>query len=261
MSVYTTEVRYICETAAGLEESQGFNSVHEILNKAWANVFNFDFPIYDENHREELCKKILLAYYTREIGLETVGLWKLKLCTKLNLIMPYYNKLYESETFKYDPIHDTDITTTHQETGSDNRTIDETVERTDNSRTELDSNASTNTNNTNKNVNKYSDTPQGTVQDVEDDYYLTNATVDTNNAEATVTNHSDSEQTYSSNQNDTKNTKDDLSKTVDYTTTVKGKSGSNSYSSLIQEYRQAILNIDNMVIAELSDLFMNIWRY
>lgn len=43
MSKYTTEVRYICERAAGLDESKGFNDVSDILDKAVGKVFNFHF--------------------------------------------------------------------------------------------------------------------------------------------------------------------------------------------------------------------------
>ena len=97
MSKYTTEVRYICENYANQTESKGYNSVQNILDNSWDKVFDFDFPIFDENYREPLCKKILKHFYTREIGEETVGLWKLRLDDRMNEIMPYYNQLYESE--------------------------------------------------------------------------------------------------------------------------------------------------------------------
>lgn len=113
MSKYTTEVRYICEKAAGLDDSKGFNDVDSIIESAIPNVFSFPFPIFDENYRNVICSKILRHYYTREIGFETVGLWKLKLQTKLTEIMPYYNQLYESELIKFNPMYDTDLHTTH----------------------------------------------------------------------------------------------------------------------------------------------------
>ena len=132
VSKYTTEVRYICEVAAGLDESKGFSDVDEIIEAAIPSVFSFDFPIFDENYREVICTKILRHYYTREIGLETVGLWKLKMQTKLNEIMPFYNQLYESQLLKFNPLYDVDLNTTHvgnkdgettkQESRSDNLT-------------------------------------------------------------------------------------------------------------------------------------------
>lgn len=123
MSKYTTEVRFICEDAAGLDESKGYKSVDTIISAAIPEVFDFDFPIFDESYRNVLCTKILRHYYTREIGFETVGLWKLKLETELNEIMPFYNQLYKSELLKFNPLYDVDLQTTHvgDKNGENNR--------------------------------------------------------------------------------------------------------------------------------------------
>ena len=110
MSKYTTEVRFICESITGHEDSVGFDDVDSVISDALPLIFDFEFPIFDEAYRSVLETKILRHYYTREIGLETYGLWKLKLQTKLNEIMPYYNKLYETELFKYNPLYDVPIT-------------------------------------------------------------------------------------------------------------------------------------------------------
>lgn len=108
MSKYTTEVRYICEVSAGLTESAGFDDIENIITTAAPHIFNFTFPIFDDAYKLPLEKKILRHFYTREICEETVGLWKLRLCDKLNNIMPYYNKLYESELLEFNPLYDVD---------------------------------------------------------------------------------------------------------------------------------------------------------
>ena len=92
LSKYTTEVRYICETDSGLDESVGFNSVDEVISKSWNKIFTSKVPFFDEDYRKILCCKILKHYYLREICSETVGLWKLWVNTKLEEIMPYYNQ-------------------------------------------------------------------------------------------------------------------------------------------------------------------------
>ena len=98
MSQYTTEVRWICEMRSGIKpEEVHFHTVDEIIELSRDKIFDFAYPIYDESHRPELEKKILKHYYTREICEETVGLWKLRLNSRMNEIMPYYNKLYNSE--------------------------------------------------------------------------------------------------------------------------------------------------------------------
>ena len=138
MSKYTTEVRYICENGAGLVESEGYKSINQIITDAIPKIFDFDFPIFDETYRSVLERKILKHYYTREICAETVGLWKHYLDMRLNEIMPYYNKLYESELLAFNPFYDVDLTKDHTAEGksdteherNDNET--NTVTRTDN---------------------------------------------------------------------------------------------------------------------------------
>lgn len=124
MSKYTSQVRFICETYAGYSDSKGYNDVDDVINKSWQKIFDFNFPIFDDNYKEPLCKKILMNFYTQEIGEETVALWKLRLRQTLNRIMPYYNQLYNSELLKFDPLNDVDYTRTLKgtQTGQTDRT-------------------------------------------------------------------------------------------------------------------------------------------
>lgn len=132
MSKYTTEVRYICETYAQLNKSEGYQSINGIIEKARDKIFNFDFPIYDESYRGVLESKILKHYYTREIGFETVGLWEHFLDMKMNEIMPYYNQLYKSALLNFNPLYDVDYTTTsNRNIGSDEKSTTHNT-RTDN---------------------------------------------------------------------------------------------------------------------------------
>lgn len=135
MSKYTTEVRYICESYAGLTESEGYDSIDEIVTKAYPKIFDTEnIPTFEgetPEHRALLFKKILLYYYTREIGYETVGLWKLKLNQRLMNIMPYYNQLYESELIKFDPLKNVDNTVTHEGEYNDDETEDNIRNTTD----------------------------------------------------------------------------------------------------------------------------------
>ncbi len=135
MSKYTTELRFICESESGLTESKGFNSIQDILEEAAPKIFNFDFPIFDENYRLPLEIKILRHYYTREICEETVGLWKLRLQNKLNLIMPYYNQLYQSELYEFNPLYDTDLTTDYEKENERTEEKEDTYTETGNATT------------------------------------------------------------------------------------------------------------------------------
>lgn len=114
MSDYTTQIRFICESKSGLTESVGFSGIMEAIENSAADIFNFEWPIFDEAYRVPLEIKILRHFYTREICEETFGLWQLRLCDRLNVIMPYYNQLYKSELIKFNPMYDVDLTTEHE---------------------------------------------------------------------------------------------------------------------------------------------------
>ena len=267
MSKYTTQVRFICESLAGLTESKGYDDVNSIIETAAPKIFSFDFPMFDESYRSVLEKKILKHYYTREIGLETYGLWKLKLDTKMNEIMPYFNQRYQSETLQFNPFYDFEVTRDHTGTKNEDGTLRGTATNNGssvNSGSIYDNGTSTQTDeNTATRKNKYSDTPQGALTNVENGTYLTNAEIDdtsVNNESNVETNNTRSlDTTNSVSNNTTTNTNNTINTTEDFVEHVKGKQGSTSYSKLLEEYRQTTLNIDMEVIDSLSDLFMNLW--
>lgn len=275
MSRYTTEVRYICETSSGLLESVGYSKVDEVIQKSLPVIFDFDFPIFDEKYRGILESKILKHYYTREIAFETVGLWKLKLATKLNEIMVYYNQLYKSELLEFNPLYDVDITRQHISdsdgtrgtTSSDNSKYDSNRDTnvTGRNSSDIDSSVTGNTNSNRKDM--YSDTPQGTITDLESGKYLTNARINNdveNNSSKTSGTTTDSIDTDTSEninttKNQTRNEDVKFSNLETYIETVKGKQGSGDYSEMLKKFRTTFLNIDMMIIEELSDLFFNLW--
>lgn len=275
MSKYTTEVRTICENLIGLKSPAGYGCVNDILSKAAPLVFNFDWPIFDEAYRRVLEIKILKHFYTREIGLETVGLWKLKLDTKMNEIMPYYNQLYKSELLEFNPLYDTDIIRQHKKDsegtrdtdGGNNNTSD--INRTKNgeiSRTETENNTAE-VNGNGKNTDKYSDTPQGSITDLEAGKYLTNARIvdtiegenSTGNRNTNGTDTSEDTETDKIENEGTNYSNTTISDTENYVENVMGKTGQGSYSKMLQEFRQTFLNIDMMIIEDLEPLFMQLW--
>ena len=242
MSKYTTELRFICESKAGLSNSVGFNQIDDVISNSWNKIFD-NFPIFDESYRSVLCSKILKHYYTREISAETVGLWQLWLNTRMGEIMPYYNKLYESALLEFDPFKDTNYSRNHGGTF--------TGDTVRNGRSEIDVDNSVTSNGTSNSKNLFSDTPQGAITNIENESYLTNATLikDTD----TNTTNTDGNST-------TQNTETTgITNTDNWIETIVGKQSTVSYSKLLQEFRDTFLNIDVMIINDLSDLFMNLW--
>lgn len=84
MSSYTTELRKLVEQNINLGMT--------------------DYPIFNEEYRASLNTKIINHYYYHEIGFETIARFKHYLNTTLNEIMPYYNKLLQSELITINPL-------------------------------------------------------------------------------------------------------------------------------------------------------------
>ena len=294
MSVYTTEVRYICETEAGLKDSVGLNDVESVIEESEDKIFN-DYPIFDESYRSVLNKKILMHYYTREICEETVGLWKLRLHSKMNEIMPYYNQLYKSELLEFNPLYDVDLKREHDVVGNTSRVDSEELgqKREENSvnmsslnseRSNSEENERNASNIENERINrngtdwdKYSDTPQGAVTGLENDTYLSNARKMTNDEEVNnqsngvmteVGGRSGNESSNSAgsqfgnnkaNMESTREGNSNINNFEKYVEKVVGKSGGESYAKKLMEFRKSFLNIDLKIIEELSDLFFCLW--
>lgn len=287
MSKYTTELRYICEELANQKSSTGYNSVADVIESSRKSIFSFEYPIFNEQYRPVLETKIIKHFYMNEIGFETFGLWQLALDTKMNEIMPYYNKIYNVLDERYNPLYDTDITTTRtvtetgkkDDTGSE-KTVDslesttsdsvETKTTNNNTTTDVGSNNQTSGGNS---WDYYSDTPQGGINGLENHTYLTNArnVTNSNNSSNNINNKSTVEGENDVNtsgktivdSNSTKN-RDNIfnsvfNNTQDYVEKTVGKRGAGSYSTIIKEYIESLVNLDMMIIDDLSILFMGLW--
>lgn len=307
MSKYTTEVRFICENAAGYTESQGYDKVEQIIAQSRSKIFDFDYPIFDSDYKSVIETKILKHYYTREIGLETVGLWKHFLNMRMNEIMPYYNKLYTSELLEFNPLYNVKYDITHR--GSESGTSTDELEGTElttrnlvdaetRNLTDLETRNMTDTETknltdsvesdtgvttSNDTLEKFSDTPQGAVTNLNNGTYLTSAK-QTENDVQTDTEYDETARhtgtdtivktgtdtlartgTDTFNRTGTNNVAVDNTKSSEFSNTdqylrhVEGNNGGRSFTELLVEYRKSFLNIDMMVINELHDLFMGVW--
>lgn len=233
MSSYTTQIRYICESLAGYEHGKGYMSIDDVIDKSWDKIFLPSFVTFTPEYRPVLAKKILKHYYTREIGSETFGLFQLRLDAKLSVIMPYYNKLYKAFDKDYDILSDTDVTIDH------------------NRKSKGDSGSTSTGSNTNENsgqaINRHSNTPQGGLDGIKSDRYLSSADITDTTDNSTGSNNLKSNSNFNT--------------TEDYVQHITGKRGGMTYAYMVNEYAEKLKNIDRMVISELSDLFMQVWDW
>lgn len=277
MSKYTTELRWLIESVTA---DQTNLTTSQRITAAAPKIFNFNYPIWNESYKTTLETKILKHYFNKEIGMETVGLWKLYLEERMNLIMPYYNQLYETATKNYDYMSDVNSSETYTANKTNKETADFTLtgnltgsttdigKDTINSTSKTTDNGSRDSDTTINNKNLESDLPQANYANLD---YGTNL-VESEQTEAlhdTTNNVSNFAADSTTDRNNTTNASQDTSQTtkniVDgnadetYTRTRKGAFGGKSLTELMMEYRQSIINIDNMIINELSDLFMLIY--
>ena len=200
------------------------------------NNFDFglkDYPIFDNEYRELLNNKILMHYYMDEIGFETAGLFKVYLNNKMNEIMPYYNELYKKQK---DLLLNFDKTTNLTETF--------TRDNTTNTNTKSNSTSSNTASGSSKNV--YQDTPMGSITQQDIDNY----------------DHASSQE-FNKNQNtssieDNSNLTGKATSLENYIRTKTGNNGRLYGIEILKMIKNNYMNIDEMVINELQDLFMGI---
>ena len=260
--VATPTVRSICEGYSNMSTESG-DSAKDIIQCAIPFIFDFDFPFYDETKRQELETKIVKNYYFRQICCSDVEEWKLRLSNKLNQIMPYYNDLYESKKYLVNILDDVDYERKIEEgsltTSSENTTSSQSSDSSaHNESSGVDSEVN---NTTKKGISRFSDTPQGQLDSLEDNTYLTNATIgdEDSKIDRSGINSRTGDNTMNTETSGTFETARSDAANRDKIEHVKGKMGMKSKSSMVIEYRKAILNIDAEIVGRLSDLFMNVY--
>lgn len=107
MASYTMPLRVIIEQVSQLEPNL---STRDKIEKGRKKLFDFDYPIFDENYRKVFETHFIRNFYTREIGFETESLFKFQLETWLLINMPYFNKMFQSELIEFDPLKNVDVT-------------------------------------------------------------------------------------------------------------------------------------------------------
>lgn len=263
MSNYTTQVRYIVETLAAEK-----GSIEDMISSAKTKIFDDYWNTYNVEYKPVLEQKILRSYYTREIGLETFALWKLKLNTTLAEIMPKYNLLYKT----YDAIIDKLLSNVNlTETRSDNGNTTTSGTST-NTSTDTSKNTGTSTGNTTSTNNgsgtsdawqTANDTPQGGLNGLEDNKYLSSAVHNkgkTTQASAATTENTSSSTTITENKADGKSTNASTANTTnEYIKHIIGNNGSINYIDEYNKLLNGYLNIDKMIIDELEPLFMGLF--
>ena len=196
----------------------------DVIDAADGNIGLDNYPIFDSKYRATLNQKIINRYTNREIAHESIDMFQLAMRRAMNENMPYFNKLYESELVKFDPLVTVEMVTDGE---SESTAANES---TGTSASESKGDAYS------RSVN--SEFPQQQLSGSKD--YATNANDTTSENTAEV----DAEESSTSNQN------------VEAKNTSRTKGYQGVPSDLIMAYRASLLNIDVQVIDSLADCFM-----
>ena len=194
-------------------------------------VFNFEYDFYvnSEAIKSKFEEKFIDEYYFNEIGFETVARFQHRLKTKLNKIMPYYKQLYDTEirSKDIDFMLNKDLVEEYERvvTGENNSSSDLTVsDKTQNDN--LESNI--------ENGNASLELEKGSLTNVSKSNLVNNTSSNNTLTDTTTQNE----------------------KTI---LTSKGNIGITSSAELLEKWRKVLINIDELIISECSDLFMMIY--
>ena len=197
-------------------------------------LFDFEYSFYDNEFKCDFEKKFKDRFYFHEIGFETVGRFKHALKSRLNMKMPYYSQLYESEmkAKKIDFLLNKDLKETFL------RELDNEGTRTETSTSASEGKSESNS------LNKLSHIADGVSKATLDDNYLTGVSGDKTSGSSS-----------GSNKGETQGTNKD--KQIEKTELIsQGNIGVTSSAELLEKWRSVMINLDEMIIEECRSLFM-----
>lgn len=219
------------------------------LVDAGFKLFDFDYPSYYQGEQKTAFEqKVIDRYRFRQIGQETPGRFKHLFRTRLREIMPYYIQLYKFQE-KVDEIEDPLESYNLTETYTQDRTGSGSVSGSSESSSQASGEADRETARTGS--RRFSNTPQGTLDNLDD--YLTEATLE-EVTESEATSHQDTTASTGSTQTTTQDTEKNQ-----YTMTRRGNIGVQPLGGEIRDIRASFINIDEMVLDDLNDLFLKLY--
>lgn len=223
MSKYTTT---LYDLMIDVNEGKEDLTIDEKIDNLAKVIFDFNYPTPSDADKKRIENAIVKHYLMREIAYETVGLFKLKLNDRLNLIMPKYTQAYKNLDDEVSPYINNYI----QEKGSNNRNSTSKAET-----------SGTDTRETNT-FETTSDTPQGILTELKEGKY-------SSGARASVSNDTGNTSTSSTGSDE------EIGSTSREVESLQGLTGAEAF----RVYFNNLISLDEELVYEFSDLFMCIW--
>ena len=243
-------------------------SISDFAAQGRSLIFDFDYTLSTQITKADFEKLFIDHFLERRIGFETLLSFKIHLRSKLREILPYYNKLLDSLAdlaIIYNEEYTKEIEEEISEEGEetlDRDTLNTIV--TDGDKTETGTVTFTGTDgNTIATATKFSDTPQGQLQYVANDNYLTDYTLQNVNETETKNLTDTYNKAYGDDTTVTNTGADDYTKnsekgvTRGYTETVT-KTLPNQLENY-QKYMETKESILTLILKDLEDLFLLVY--
>ena len=224
--------------------------IRQLVNNPLTKLFNFDYPFYVEQSeaKKQFEELFINRFYFHEIGAETFARWEQMLKARLMVIMPYYEQLYQTQwdVVKKDMMQSKNLTETTT------RTLTSSSDETKDISSNVSDQSQGSTSGTGTGTSKESSLTDG-VAVVGVDKDLTSES--SNQTSSTAS--SSSESTVTSSGSETSSGVNELEETITFES--KGDIGIQTPAYAITEWRKVIININEMIIQDCRDLFMQIY--
>ena len=193
-------------------------------------IFDFNYPTLNDDFKEHFEKMFINNFYYENINFEVPIMFKRRLENKLNLIMPSYNKILETQLLEQRILDNYDVVETFEKTGNEeNEGLEKVVNKTTNK---------------GKNLSTYADTGEGNTS-ATDFNYINNKTdsvgENESNANGEITN--------------TKKAKN----TERWTRKMSGNIGIQTDANAITQYWTSIRRVEEEIFNELNELFLGVY--
>lgn len=239
------------------------------------NEFDFGldkYTIFDEAYRPILNKAILDYYFTHEIGWINPALFKHFLTARMDLIMRNkYNALYKAKSIEFNPLYNVEMHETFTRTVDNENNVENNSQITSNntsaSKDVVNSTNESNSVNDAKALMLMSAYPSEDMSngEFENNVYVSSGQRQTNNTENTENSEDNSITETTASNNGTNVGKVTIGnngkETETYQRDTVGSSAGLPFSRAMTQLKDYLdeFQLDQQVISELSDLFINIY--
>ena len=165
--------------------------IKDLTRYGRSKIFNFEYPLSYKVNKEQFEINILNHFIMRRIGYQTFTSWQIALNSKLNEIMPMYNKIFDS-------FEDWNLFNSGEEISRTTNIVNSDTTTGTNSVETESGNDSTTTSD-----RRFSNVPENSLQDVKDGSYVTEYNYDTdiNNSTTTTSTNGENETISNGSQN------------------------------------------------------------